>query len=825
MLAGRVYRIAQRYADAHVSIDGDVGQAQAGAGGATIQSVQVRNNRLRVSVSARADTVDVQVNRTIARADIRQDDDGLRLFCADIPLEIGPIIVRVQAGDTISEHTAPAISQRRLTWARLGKGAAFIGLIAGLLPEIYRWKWQGDLRAREVVKERLGLVPRPTAISLDPRVFSGVSETKPDPKTATLVMPVFNAFDLLPEVLDRIERHSGSRWRLVLVEDCSTDERVRPWLQAWSADPVRSDRVHLLTMPDNSGFVRSANSGLEQAQTWPEDPVVLINSDAFVPAGWLDRLLYPLSDPTVASVTPMSNDAEIFSVPVICQRTQIGQGAVDLLDAVAATLDPVFAQTEVPTGVGFCMAMAPAFLQRVPSFDLAFGRGYGEENDWCQKLIAMGGRHVAAGNVFVEHRGGVSFGSAAKQKLLEQNLAIIAKRYPSYEGQVRHFIETDPLSTARMALGMAWASANQEDPVPVYLAHALGGGADINLNSRIARRVADGGSAVVIRVGLLRRWQVELHTGPGQILGVCDDGETLVRLIECLPTRRIVYSCGVGDKDPIELPKVLLQLAGDGAHPLEVLMHDYYPISPSYTLLGADRQYRGVPVAGGPLAGDRAHRQGGYNLSQWQEAWGALMRAASRIEVFSNASEAIVAQAYPEARHAIEVIPHEVTRKPPRIVVNPRGVSDPVIGVLGNIGVQKGAAVVQSLAKTLAQQGAGGVVVIGYIDPAYHLPAPSKVHGAYELRDLPGLVARYGIDCWLIPSVWPETFSFTTHEALATGMPVFTFDLGAQAEAVARAVACGAPGGVLPMPTGSKIDAKQILEHPSFQSTIDGSAE
>ena len=46
--------------------------------------------------------------------------------------------------------------------------------------------------------------------------------------------------------------------------------------------------------------------------------------------------------------------------------------------------------------------------------------------------------------------------------------------------------------------------------------------------------------------------------------------------------------------------------------------------------------------------------------------------------------------------------------------------------------------------------------------------------------------------CWpsresLVPSVWPETFSFTTHETLATGLPVLALDLGAQGAAVRSA--------------------------------------
>lgn len=34
-------------------------------------------------------------------------------------------------------------------------------------------------------------------------------------------------------------------------------------------------------------------------------------------------------------------------------------------------------------------------------------------------------------------------------------------------------------------------------------------------------------------------------------------------------------------------------------------------------------------------------------------------------------------------------------------------------------------------------------------------------------------------------SIWPETYSYTTHEMLATGLPVVSFSLGAQGDTVA----------------------------------------
>ena len=279
----------------------------------------------------------------------------------------------------------------------------------------------------------------------------------------------------------------------------------------------------------------------------------------------------------------------------------------------------------------------------------------------------------------------------------------------------------------------------------------------------------------------------------------------------------MIYSCGVGARDALGLPQVLLTIAcADGAdHPIEILLHDFFPVSPSYTLLGQDGVYRGVPLASGPLAEDMAHRYSGpehleASLADWQAAWGALIDAAQRCVVFSINTAKLLAEAYPIAADKTFVVPHELLYSVPRIV--PATGSDLVIGVLGNIGHQKGAALLQKLARDLDKINCGRLVVIGNVDPSWPLPSSAIVHGGYELRDLPGLVERYDISGWFIPSIWPETFSFTTHEALATGMPVVSLDLGAQGDAVRAARARGAQAAVISILPGGKVDANALLQ-------------
>jgi glycosyltransferase involved in cell wall biosynthesis len=56
--------------------------------------------------------------------------------------------------------------------------------------------------------------------------------------------------------------------------------------------------------------------------------------------------------------------------------------------------------------------------------------------------------------------------------------------------------------------------------------------------------------------------------------------------------------------------------------------------------------------------------------------------------------------------------------------------------------------------------------------------------GRYELDNLEALVEQKNIDVFLLPSIWPETYSFTADEIMQMGFPLIAFDLGAPAERI-----------------------------------------
>ena len=96
----------------------------------------------------------------------------------------------------------------------------------------------------------------------------------------------------------------------------------------------------------------------------------------------------------------------------------------------------------------------------------------------------------------------------------------------------------------------------------------------------------------------------------------------------------------------------------------------------------------------------------------------------------------------------------------------------------------KGARIVRDMVDILPKN--VNIIVIG----GFCLPKPQNKQfictGKYDLKNLPDIVEKYQIDIAFIPSIVPETFSFTTSECMNMGLPVACFGLGAPAERVSK---------------------------------------
>ena len=259
----------------------------------------------------------------------------------------------------------------------------------------------------------------------------------------TVIVPVFNALEALDACLASLNRTLPADARVHVADDASTDPRIARLLEDWKQRTPLDARI--VVRERNLGFVGNVNHAF--AETADAD-VVLFNSDAVATRGWLQRIAAcAASDERIATITPWSNNAEICSFPAMCEDNPAPDDPDGVARACASTGPPEY--PELPTGVGFCMYVRRAALHQVGDFDATtFGRGYGEENDFCLRVAGIGWRNVLCDDAYVVHAGNASFGPLGEKPGGEAMRRLLT-RWPDYQERVAGFILADPLRPLR----------------------------------------------------------------------------------------------------------------------------------------------------------------------------------------------------------------------------------------------------------------------------------------------------------------------------------------------------------------------------------------
>lgn len=260
-----------------------------------------------------------------------------------------------------------------------------------------------------------------------------------------MILPVYNAPDELDGCLASLHQALPSGTELLVIDDASPDERTARVLQKWRQRS--GEQWQFLANQDNRGFVATVNRGIKMVT----GDVVLLNSDTEVTSGWLQGLQRCLdSDRSIATATPWTNNGEIVSLPAFCRDNPVPPDRETVARIIARTGTATY--PELPTAVGFCMAISRRAIEELGPFDLqTFGKGYGEENDFSMRARNAGMRNVLCDDVYVVHLGNRSFGPIGL-KPDETTMQRLLSIHPDYLQLVQQFILDDPLSTRRNEL-------------------------------------------------------------------------------------------------------------------------------------------------------------------------------------------------------------------------------------------------------------------------------------------------------------------------------------------------------------------------------------
>ncbi|WZX99370.1 glycosyltransferase [Bacillus sp. FSL W7-1360] len=228
--------------------------------------------------------------------------------------------------------------------------------------------------------------------------------------------------------------------------------------------------------------------------------------------------------------------------------------------------------------------------------------------------------------------------------------------------------------------------------------------------------------------------------------------------------------------------------------PLTIYLHDFFAICPRLFFVRKNGDYCHIPTSSSTcdacIHPDKIKqmkmmlRPHTPSITKWRNTFYTLFKKATRIIAPSHTVKQIYASFFPDV--SIDVVPnvvalkrHSLPKKTPHLPLR--------VALLGHLFRHKGEQPVKELL-TYLKSNPLPVQLYSYGQVARVLRASPLLiqRGTYTTANIEKKLLADEIDIVCIPSICPEAFSHTTHEALTLGYPVLCFHLGAQAETVLK---------------------------------------
>lgn len=592
-----------------------------------------------------------------------------------------------------------------------------------------------------------------------------------------VIVPVYCGLDDTKKCLEAVLGTRGANktpFKVVAINDRSPDPEITELLRTYA----RKGELELIEHEDNAGFVKSVNEGMRLDVS---NDVVLLNSDAIVANDWLDRMhrcAYSAKD--IGTVTPFSNNATICSFPDFCQENEL------LAGFSVAEIDRAFAKAnasgvvEIPTAVGFCMYIRRDCLDQVGVFDEeTFGRGYGEENDFCRRAVKQKWRNVLCADTFVAHIGGVSF-SGEKAARVENAQRQLDRLHPEYHQCVQEHIHADPARPYRMRAMAAIISASAK-PKVLFVSHHLGGGVEHHVEE-LAAHLGELAHFLVLRKSANpHSFELCFHESTDDRLhfNIPEEFSELVSVLKDLGVSLVHYH------HTLEVHPDLLSLPAKLAVPHDFTIHDYYLINANPTLTDNTGRYCDERETRDEKCLTHYRIPGEMAAEVWRNIHRKFLENCRHVYAPTKYVADLFASYYPEAK-PIVAYHTDCDRYAP--YPEPKPWAYPLqrplrVVVIGAISREKGADVLERTAMLASEKSAAlEFHLLGY---AYRpLDEAVVTHGSYHQSELDTKLRDIAPDIIWLPARWPETYSYTLSEALRNGYPVVVPDIGAFPERV-----------------------------------------
>lgn len=616
----------------------------------------------------------------------------------------------------------------------------------------------------------------------------------------SIIIPIYRGLSETIECVESVlNAVNETKVDIYLVNDKSPDTEISKYLEELESRGV--PELKIMHRSKNGGFSEAVNIGMIAAGS---RDVILLNSDTVVFDRWIDRIaLAAAQDMRIGTVTPLSNNAEICSAPYLGRASTVANIEVAATINLAAGRcnrdDPV---VDIPVGVGYCIYIRRSCIADVGLFDASvWGKGYGEEVDFCLKAAALGWRNVVATNTYVVHRGEVSFGVDKSQKVAEAS-RLINERYPFYNERISRFFAEDPIRQARRAVNLDILAQRLPARKILHVTHGFGGGTETYVNALRALCSENDISSIMLRSDRNGRVLIEIESDQMDGYSIFDKvhiEEYEISEIEKLKSDLIKFDIAhVHIHSLLGIPpKLGIWLTEN--YQYDVTVHDYLWVCPRVTLSRQLGSYCGEPKVeecDGCVRTFGVHsgaagllRSVGGGVSEYREELGKVLSRATNVYVGTKDVEDRIGRYVSSVKFQRGGHPGDFGHKPVRrreSIVKEH--ADEVrVALIGGLSDIKGFHKVRACATEAIRSGLPlRFIVMGETMNTEVLSQLGNVTvlGAYREEELYDLIERYQPDLSFFPGQVPETFSYTLSHSFAFGLWPIVTDIGALQERV-----------------------------------------
>jgi len=289
-----------------------------------------------------------------------------------------------------------------------------------------------EKKSKKEKKDRPDDIHPPVHPQIEKKIFNPFhSNLYLEQKTVDVVVCVYNALRDVEKCLTSVVEKTICRFNLIIVNDGS-DQETTNFLHTFS---VLHSNCCLINNAEPHGYTVAANQGLKASKA---DYIVLLNSDTIVPSFWLKRILEcGESDPGIGIIGPLSNAASWQSIPELydskgdwaVNELPVNTTVEDMAKLVARMSCKDFPR--VPFVNGFCFAVKREVVNKIGYLDeVAFPKGYGEENDFCLRAAEAGFSLAIADHTYVYHAKSKSYSHERRLELAAKGGRALKEKYP-----------------------------------------------------------------------------------------------------------------------------------------------------------------------------------------------------------------------------------------------------------------------------------------------------------------------------------------------------------------------------------------------------------